>query len=49
MNNNSTMRSLFSLIGAITVIATAVFFLLRHLDNRAHEEKWKDYFECGIL
>ncbi len=48
MSKNNAMRNLFTLIGVITVVATTVFFVLRYLDNRAHEEKWKDYFECGI-
>ncbi len=48
MSKNHSLRNLFTLIGIITVVATAVFFVLRHFDKRAHEEKWKDYFECGI-
>ncbi len=49
MNKSNTLRTLFALIGVISVVATAVFFVLRYLDNRAHEEKWKDYFECGAV
>ncbi len=49
MNKKHSLHTLFVLVGVITVVATAVFFLLRHFDNRAHEEKWKDYLECGIF
>lgn len=49
MNKDNSLHPLLTLIGAVAVAAAAIFFVLRFFDNRAHEEKWKDYFECGIL
>lgn len=45
---NKTLRAFFTAVGVITVITTAVFFILRYFDNRAHDEKWQDYYDCGI-
>ena len=43
------LQTFLSVIGVIAVVFTAVFLILRYLDNKTHEEKWKDYYECGIV
>ncbi|SDM58677.1 hypothetical protein [Acetanaerobacterium elongatum] len=45
---NKSIRAFFTAVGVITVVTAAVFFILRYIDNRVHEEKWKDYYDCGI-
>ncbi len=49
MKKNSVLRVLMLVAGAMVIISAGVFFLLRHFNNKAHEDKWKDYLECGIL
>jgi len=44
-----TIRSALPVVGALfLVIASAAYILYRTMSNRAYQEKWKDYDECGL-
>ncbi|MEG0614451.1 MAG: hypothetical protein RR540_01745 [Oscillospiraceae bacterium] len=30
------------------VVASVAYIIYRTMSNRAHEEKWRDYDECGL-
>ncbi len=36
------------LLGVAAVASTLAYFLYRLHSNRMHEEKWRDYEDCGI-
>ncbi|HKM32755.1 MAG TPA: hypothetical protein VJX95_04225 [Oscillospiraceae bacterium] len=43
------MRTNLPIISALVLIVGAVgYILLRYLSERAYNEKWKDYYDCGI-
>lgn len=48
MDFGNSLKKFFSIIGVCTIVAGAVFLLLKHFDDKAHDEKWKDYYDCGV-
>ncbi|HIZ54936.1 MAG TPA: hypothetical protein H9671_01855 [Firmicutes bacterium] len=40
----------FSLLLAVAAIAsTTAYFVYRFFSDRAYNEKWKDYDDCGLM
>lgn len=49
MDKNSKNKSFWAIIGALLlVVASTALLVYRFLDDKAYNEKWKDYDECGI-
>lgn len=47
---NHVMLTVFSVLLCVTAVAsTAAYILSKIAIKKAHEEKWKDYDECGLL
>lgn len=45
----STKKSALSVIVALTlVVASAGYIVYRIVSEKAYNEKWKDYDECGL-
>lgn len=42
-------KAMFTTIGAlILLVASAGYIVFRMMSNKAYNEKWKDYNECGL-
>ena len=41
-------RTLAFVVGLGVLIAAGVALVCRLLDDKAYEEKWKEYDECGV-
>ena len=48
MRLSKSMRTFFTVIGIFTVLTAAVSLVLNYLNNKVHDEKWQDYYDCGI-
>lgn len=49
MSNYSQKKSFWALMGTLLlVIVSTALFVYKYLDDKAYNEKWKDYEECGI-
>ncbi len=43
------LKSAIPVVGALfLVVASVAYIIYRTMANRAYEEKWKDYDECGL-
>lgn len=43
------LRSAVPVVGALfLVVASVAYIIYRTMSNRAYNEKWKDYDECGL-
>lgn len=48
-SDKTFMRSAMPVIGALALVVAAVgYIVLRFLSERAYNEKWKDYNDCGV-
>lgn len=36
------------LLGAAAIATTVAYFIYRFASEKAYNEKWKDYYDCGI-
>jgi len=44
-----TLKSAVPVVGALfLVVASVAYIIYRTMSNRAYNEKWKDYDECGL-
>jgi hypothetical protein len=49
MSDKSCKKSFWALMGTlILVIASTALFVYKYLEDKAYDEKWRDYDECGI-
>lgn len=45
---NAMMKCLSVLLAMIAALATVAYATSRVMRNRAYDEKWRDYEECGL-
>ena len=44
-----TMRNTVPVIGALLlVVASVAYIMVKTMSDKAYNEKWKDYDECGL-
>ncbi|MGN0592093.1 MAG: hypothetical protein ACI4JQ_02470 [Ruminococcus sp.] len=46
---NRGLKGISILLGAIIALATVACAVCRMMQNRAYDEKWSDYDECGLV
>lgn len=46
--NTKKLSIISLLLGVAAVASTLAYFFYRSYSNRLHEEKWRDYEDCGI-
>ena len=45
----NALKSAVPVVGALfLVVASVAYIIYRTMSNRAYDEKWKDYDECGL-
>lgn len=50
MGNKSEGRGFWLILSALVIIAaSSVYFVYKLMSNKAYNEKWQDYDECGIM
>lgn len=50
MDNKSEGRGFWLILSALVIIAaSSVYFVYKLMSNKAYNEKWQDYDECGIM
>lgn len=42
-------RFIAVMVALLLVISSVGYIVYRTLSNKAHDEKWKDYDECGLF
>ncbi len=48
-NNKSVFKSAFPIVVALFLVMCSVAYIVgRSISERAYNEKWKDYDECGL-
>lgn len=48
-NNKKAFKSGLPVVGALLLVVLSVAYIIyRTMSNRAYNEKWKDYDECGL-
>lgn len=47
-NNKSKLSVVSLLLGVAAIASTLAYLLYRLHTERLHEEKWRDYEDCGI-
>lgn len=49
---NRSSNNVFSVValvlGLVGVVVAALYMIYRFLSDRAYQEKWKDYDDCGL-
>ena len=45
---NSLLKFITVLLGAITVISATAYLVCKIFNDRDYNEKWKDYIDCGV-
>lgn len=46
--HNRPVKIISILLSVAAVASTAAYFLYKLSSNRAYNEKWKDYDDCGV-
>lgn len=50
MDNKSEGKGFWIILSALVIIAaSSVYFVYKLMSNKAYNEKWQDYDECGIM
>lgn len=49
-NKQKETKGFWLILTALVVIAaSSVYYVYRLMSDKAYDEKWKDYDECGIM
>ena len=47
-SSNNAFSIIALVLGLISVVVAALYMIYRFLSDRAYQEKWKDYDDCGL-